>query len=580
MRFPRCHALGTLALLVLALTLVACSEPTPTPTVTPTPAPTYLNEEIPACTPAPGSNIDPCELDVEWINVTNKDADPSRLAHGDGFLTEGLLDVKYYLGFGRSLALETHVVLRGTYLPGTVRCTTGQQLHPPDYKPGDFWYLIHARILRCYADVRVNSYEVGSGPSILTVMTTHWVYWDGYEGNLAPDIENESEREYVERMRLSEERHLMEEGNIAGREAILFIGPAVDTGIEAWDIKSTWDVQRREDGSVVAVNPTRDRWREYRTGEYQIYRSQLEMELPRFREAVRAANEPRVAASKRRTLPKLVTDANLLRPFYVEIGAYDDSSKPPAKPPPVPECANAEAVANPNNRGLVYDCKALLAAKDTLRGRAPLNWSKDLDITSWDGVTISGTPRRVTELNLSDEGLSGAVPPELGRLFNLARLDLSSNSLTGSIPEALGWIFGLDLRLSGNSLTGCIPVALKDGANDLASLDLSLYCALAALGSVTAGMPTKSSVALSWDTVSGAMRYRVEYRPNRSREWVTDDDTVVGTSHTVDELQCGKWYDFRVSAYGDGKVYAEAWSEPTPVQEATVECTDPTPTSP
>ena len=548
------------------------------PTDTPTPAPQYLSEETLPCTPAPGSIVDPCEPDVEWVHVTNKDADPSRLAHGDSILGEAPSEVKHYLSRGNSLALETHVVLRGTYLPGTVRCTTGQQLHPPDYKPGEFWYLIHARILRCYADVRVNSYEIGSGPPRLTVMTTHWVYWDGYNGNLAPDIENESEPEYVERMRLSEERHLMEEGNIGGREAILFIGPAVDTGIEAWDVRSIWDVQRRQDGTVVAVNPTRERWRKYRPDEYSAYRSRLEMELPAFRQAVRAANEPRVAAAERRTLPKLVTDANYLRPFYVEIGAYDSGTSP-TQPPPVPGCANAKAVANPNNRGLIHDCETLLAAKDTLRGRAALNWSKDLDITSWDGATTSGTPRRVTELNLSGERLNGAIPPELGTLFGLTKLDLSANSLTGSIPEELGWIFGLELKLSGNSLTGCIPVGLKDGTHDLASLNLPLYCAPVTPTNLTAGIPTKSSVPLSWDTVSGASRYRVEYRPNRSREWIIDDSTITDTWHTVAELQCNKWYDFRVSAFGSGETYAEAWSEPTSSQEATAECTTSTPPS-
>ena len=66
-----------------------------------------------------------------------------------------------------------------------------------------------------------------------------------------------------------------------------------------------------------------------------------------------------------------------------------------------------------HNAGLMRECQAMLAAKDSLRGTAPLNWSVDTVITGWDGVTTSGTPSRVTELDLSSESLSGIVPPEL-----------------------------------------------------------------------------------------------------------------------------------------------------------------------
>ena len=34
------------------------------------------------------------------------------------------------------------------------------------------------------------------------------------------------------------------------------------------------------------------------------------------------------------TLPMLVTDANLLRQYYTDIGAYDQPDGPPVQPPP------------------------------------------------------------------------------------------------------------------------------------------------------------------------------------------------------------------------------------------------------
>ena len=230
------------------------------------------------------------------------------------------------------------------------------------------------------------------------------------------------------------------------------------------------------------------------------------------------------------------------------------------------------------NPGLVRDCMTLLAAKDTLRGTATLNWSVDVAIGSWEGVTTSGTPSRVTEVDLSSESLSGTIPAELGTLFELTTLDLSSNSLTGSIPAELGWLFSLEeLRLSGNSLTSCIPVALQDIAtNDLSSLNL-LYCTPPAPENLTAETVTQASVPLSWDAVTNVSKYRVEYRLRPSSDWTTDSDTLTTTSHTVDELEeCGSTHLFRVSAYGSGTVNAAAWSEPSAILAVeTGECVSP-----
>ena len=48
-----------------------------------------------------------------------------------------------------------------------------------------------------------------------------------------------------------------------------------------------------------------------------------------------------------------------------------------------PTCSTGAAVPNPaNNPGLVSDCEALLASRDTLRGDRPLNWSENLSIYS------------------------------------------------------------------------------------------------------------------------------------------------------------------------------------------------------
>ena len=117
-----------------------------------------------------------------------------------------------------------------------------------------------------------------------------------------------------------------------------------------------------------------------------------------------------------------------------------------------------DAVSNP---GLVSDCETLLGARHALAGTGKLNWSLGTPIAEWDGVTIGGTPQRVTELNLYGSELTGAIPAELGNLTNLRALLLSNNRLRGPIPGALGGLSKLEaLDLWGNELTGAIPAEL------------------------------------------------------------------------------------------------------------------------
>ena len=103
------------------------------------------------------------------------------------------------------------------------------------------------------------------------------------------------------------------------------------------------------------------------------------------------------------------------------------------------DCAIDGAVMDAANRPeLVSDCNVLLAAQNTLAGSATLDWSADLAIEDWEGVTVGGSPERVTGLNLSNSQLIGTIPGELGDLTYLQVLDLSGNRLTGTIPGELG----------------------------------------------------------------------------------------------------------------------------------------------
>ena len=151
-------------------------------------------------------------------------------------------------------------------------------------------------------------------------------------------------------------------------------------------------------------------------------------------------------------------------------------------------CSNGVAVADPQaNPDLVSDCAALLGIKHTLAGDATLNWSEQLPIDEWEGVSVGGedVPLRVTEVQLDGLGLTGEIPAALSALSALEGLWLHDNRLTGRIPAELGtlvnlqWLWFYDNRLSGeipvelgrlaelqglglheNQLTGAIPVEL------------------------------------------------------------------------------------------------------------------------
>ena len=51
-----------------------------------------------------------------------------------------------------------------------------------------------------------------------------------------------------------------------------------------------------------------------------------------------------------------------------------------------PTCSTGAAVSDPDdNPGLVSDCEALLASRDTLAGTATLDWSAERPIAEWEG---------------------------------------------------------------------------------------------------------------------------------------------------------------------------------------------------
>ena len=86
------------------------------------------------------------------------------------------------------------------------------------------------------------------------------------------------------------------------------------------------------------------------------------------------------------------------------------------------------------------------------------NWLTEAPLNEWYGV---GTTRgRVTALDLRENGLTGTIPGELGKVTHLQHLWLDGNALTGPIPAELGALAELRyVDLADNQLTGELPHA-------------------------------------------------------------------------------------------------------------------------
>ncbi|WP_431215429.1 T9SS type A sorting domain-containing protein [Puia sp. P3] len=87
------------------------------------------------------------------------------------------------------------------------------------------------------------------------------------------------------------------------------------------------------------------------------------------------------------------------------------------------------------------------------------NWATSAPVATWFGIRISFG--RVKEISLSDNNLTGSLPPSLGSLPSLTSLNIGDKQLTGTIPASLGNLSNLKtLIIGGCSFSGSIPPSL------------------------------------------------------------------------------------------------------------------------
>ena len=189
-------------------------------------------------------------------------------------------------------------------------------------------------------------------------------------------------------------------------------------------------------------------------------------------------------------------------------------------------CTTAAGAAN---TGLIDDCVALVTAagslvEDTTNG-IDYNWigltSADplprLTDNDWTDVTVSGTPARVTAVELPDGGLTGALHADWAKLTALTTLDLSGNGLGGMVDRSVWEFFDENLE------------TLELGGNKDLQPSPTLNLMAAATKIATTGDDEgKTQVTLSFDNIwytteVAAHEYRYSYSADGETTWGPND---------------------------------------------------------
>jgi len=120
-------------------------------------------------------------------------------------------------------------------------------------------------------------------------------------------------------------------------------------------------------------------------------------------------------------------------------------------------CNNGDATCNCR----YTDSLALIQLYNATNGPNWLNaWDITQPIDTWYGLTLNSNGC-VSQINLSENSLSGVIPAEISYLKNLTDLNLSKNQLLGNMPHLVGDMSNLQyLNLSNNLLVGTIPIEI------------------------------------------------------------------------------------------------------------------------
>ncbi|XP_031116737.1 receptor-like protein kinase HAIKU2 [Ipomoea triloba] len=111
---------------------------------------------------------------------------------------------------------------------------------------------------------------------------------------------------------------------------------------------------------------------------------------------------------------------------------------------------------------ITTDESSLLALKSSISMNShPIimtNWSNASSVCEWKGVTCGTHNQRVIALDISQMGLFGTLPPQIGNLSFLVSFNASGNNFTGSLPDDLTHLYRLRVfDVSINNFIGEVP---------------------------------------------------------------------------------------------------------------------------
>ncbi len=142
---------------------------------------------------------------------------------------------------------------------------------------------------------------------------------------------------------------------------------------------------------------------------------------------------------------------------------------------------------------------------------------------NWKGI-ICNSNNRVIALDLSNQNLSGVLPPEIGELTLLEKLELSQNNIGGEIPSVLGFLPQLKvLNLGQNQLNSSIPSEL----GGLSFLDTLIVSNNTLTGTVPVEIGNLFGLKymdLSYNNLSGDLPSSIGYLPNLQTLFLSNND--------------------------------------------------------
>ena len=151
--------------------------------------------------------------------------------------------------------------------------------------------------------------------------------------------------------------------------------------------------------------------------------------------------------------------------------------------------------------------RAALAALYSATGGPDWNnnrkWLTEAPVGDWYGVSVEGG--RVVKLDLTTNGLSGPIPPELGTLSELREMRFYDNKLSGPIPPEFAELSNLRwMQISSNRLTGAIPPQLGELSN-LTGLQLFFNKLSGPIPPELGGLSNLEWLGLSSNSLTGAI---------------------------------------------------------------------------